>query len=66
MLVKEVRNSGGVQEGESGSIKRVLRNWNKNAGFRRGADDVEKGVDTRGGTGGQVDVIGICREAIAT
>jgi hypothetical protein len=66
MLIQEVRNSCGVQEGESSSVERVLRNWNKDAGLRGGADDVEEGVDTGGGTGGQVDVIGICREAIAT
>jgi hypothetical protein len=42
-----------------------LRDGNKDTGVGSGADDVEEGVDTGRGTGGEVDLGGVGGEAIS-
>lgn len=63
-LVKEVGNSLGVEEGEGGSVERVLGDGDEDAGVGVGADGVEESVHTGRGTGGEVDLGGVGREAI--
>lgn len=64
-LVEVVGNAGGVEESEGGGIERVLGDGNKDTGVGSGADDVEEGVDTGRGAGGEVDLGGVGREAIS-
>jgi hypothetical protein len=45
-FVQEVGDAGCVEDGERGSVERVLGNGDEDAGLRAGADDVENSVDT--------------------
>lgn len=64
-LVEVVGDAGGVEDGEGGCVERVLGDRDEDAGVGSGADGVEEGVDTGGGTGGEVDVGWVSREAVA-
>lgn len=64
-LVEEVGDAGGVQDGERGGVERVLGNGHEDAALLIGADDVQEGVNARGSTRREVDVLPVGREAIA-
>lgn len=55
-LVEVVGHAGSVQDGQGGGVERVLGNRDEDAGLFVGANDVQKRVDARGGTTGEVDV----------
>lgn len=63
-LVEVVGHGRGVEEGERGCVKRVLRDGDHDTGLLGGADDVEERVHARRGTGREVDVGRVGGEAI--
>lgn len=64
-LIEVVGNACCVEDGEGGGVERVLRDRDEDAGVGSGANDVKQGVDTGGGTGGEVDLGGVGGEAIS-
>ena len=60
-----VGDAGGIEQGEGGSVERVLGDGDEDTRVRSGADGVEEGVDAGGGTGREVDVGGVRGEAVS-
>lgn len=64
-FVEVVRNTGGVEDGEGGGVERILGDGDENARFVGLGEDVKKSVDSGRGTGREVDVVRVGREAVS-
>lgn len=64
-FVEVVGNAGGVEDGEGGGVERVLRDGDEDTRLVGLGEDVKKSVDSGRGTGGEVDVISVGREAVS-
>lgn len=64
-FVKVVGNAGGVEDGEGGGVERILRNGDEDTRLVGLGEDVKKSVDSGRGTGREVDVVRVGREAVS-